>query len=73
MPRDKNGTNLVESDVSRAVWFDIEKRVNDSEPAITGVLVDGMFKIVVNDDNLAIGAEYPSISNSGRIVDTEKI
>jgi hypothetical protein len=26
-----------------------------------------------DDDNLAIGAEYPSISNSGRIVDTGKI
>jgi hypothetical protein len=61
VPRDKNGTNLAESDVSRAVWFDIEKRVNDPEPAITGVLVDGMFKIIVNDDKLAIGASYSNL------------
>jgi hypothetical protein len=61
VPRDKNGTNLAESDVSRAVWFDIEKRVNDPEPAITGVLVDGMFKIIVNDDKLASGASYSNL------------
>lgn len=61
MPRNKNGTNLDAGELSKAVWFDIEMRKNDSEPAITGFLVDGMFKIIVHDERLTIGANYSNL------------
>lgn len=59
--RNKNGTNLSSEELERAVWFDIEKRIADEEPALTGFLVDGQFTIVVHDPKLQIGAEYSNL------------
>jgi len=52
---------LGKGDIERAVWFDIEKRKNDDEPAVTGILAEGIFRIVVHDEQLAIAAEYSGL------------
>ncbi len=62
LPRNKNGTNLSVTELERAVWFDIEKRKDDSEPALTGYLVDGEFTIVVHDSRLQLGADYSNLN-----------
>lgn len=61
MAVNKNGTNLAKEHIERAVWFDIEKREKDDQPAVTGILIEGIFRIVVHDEQLAIAAEYSGL------------
>ena len=61
MARNKNGTNLNHEELKDAVWFDIEKREKDVEPALTGMMVDDEFSITVHDERLSIGAEYSNL------------
>lgn len=63
MARNKNGTNLSQEELDRAIWFDIEKRIDDAEPALTGFLVGEDFTVVVHDPTLQIGAEYSDLGH----------
>ena len=61
MPRNRNGTNLTQVEMKRAVWFDIEKREGDVEPAVSGILIENDIEIVVHDSRLKLGAEYSNL------------
>ena len=56
-----SGYNLEKAILERAVWFDIEKREADLDPAVTGILVDGEFSITVHDKKLAVAANYSKL------------
>ena len=56
-----SGYNLSEEVLENAIWFDIEKQKGDVEPAVTGMLVDGLFSIIVHDEKLTCGADYSEL------------
>jgi len=56
-----SGHNLSKEVIKNAIWFDIEKQKGDVEPAVTGMLVDGLFSIIVHDEKLTCGADYSEL------------
>ena len=58
-----SGHNLSNEVLENAIWFDIEKQKDDAEPAITGILVDGDFSIIIHDKKLVCGAEYSKLKS----------
>ena len=65
--RNKNGTNLSSEELEQAVWFDIEKRIADEEPALT--VFWWLDSLQSSSTTMQIGAEYSNlVSTCSRIL-----